>query len=154
MDYSKMQLPELSLKWKGGVKPSERIQLKTSQDTERAFRLIFDADQIEYREEFLMILMNRNNKCLGFVKISSGGITGTVVDVRMIMQHALLSGATGIMLAHNHPSGSIAPSAQDEKLTKQINEAGKIMEIKLLDHIIMTGEPGSYYSFADEGKIY
>lgn len=102
-------------------------------------------------EEFWMVLLNRGNKIIGIEQISSGGITGTVVDARILFNAALKSNAVSIVLAHNHPSGSLKPSAADEELTRKIRDAGKLLEVQLLDHLIIS-ESG-YYSFADEGKI-
>jgi len=96
--------------------------------------------------------MNRSNSILGLLPISRGGISGTVTDVRVIMQGALKSNASGILLAHNHPSGNITPSESDNKITQKIKEAGIIMDIQLLDHLILSTE-GNYYSYADNGLL-
>ena len=97
------------------------------------------------------MLLNRANKVLGFSKISSGGTSGTLVDVKIIFQIALKSNASSIILGHNHPSGNLKPSDADIRITRTIKEAGKMMEIPLVDHLILTDE--NYYSFADEGMI-
>ncbi len=112
----------------------------------------YDKDTIGMQEQFVVLLMNRANKPLGIYKASTGGITGTMVDVRLIMVAALKSLATGIIISHNHPSGVKIPSNQDIKLTKQIKEACKIMTIDLLDHIIVTPNH-DFYSFANEGVL-
>lgn len=88
---------------------------------------------------------------MGCSTISEGGITNTLADVRMILQGALLTNATGMILAHNHPSGSIRPSRQDDALTRKIVEAANLMDIKVNDHIILTNE--EFYSYCDEGRI-
>ncbi|MCW3071308.1 MAG: repair protein [Bacteroidetes bacterium] len=88
---------------------------------------------------------------LGFSKISQGGLSGTVVDAKVVFQVALKANASSILLAHNHPSGNLKPSEADLMITKNIREAGKLMEIPLVDHIILTDE--GYYSFADEGSL-
>lgn len=98
-----------------------------------------------------MITMNRANKTTGYVKISQGGIVGTVVDIRLIMKFALESLSTGIVICHNHPSGNLNPSNEDVNLTKKISDACKMFEITLFDHVILTKE--SYYSFADNGML-
>jgi DNA repair protein RadC len=90
---------------------------------------------------------------LGFTLVSIGGLTGTIADIRLILSVALKTAATGIMLAHNHPSGALSPSHADRAITSKINEAAKLMDIKLLDHIILSPEDGEYYSFADEGVL-
>ncbi|MCX8019598.1 MAG: DNA repair protein RadC [Chitinophagaceae bacterium] len=102
-------------------------------------------------EVFAVIFLNRANKILHWEVISEGGITGTVVDPRIIMRRALEENAVQIILCHNHPSGNVQPSAADKDITKKIKEAAKLLDITLLDHLIV-GEAG-YYSFADEGLL-
>jgi DNA repair protein RadC len=102
-------------------------------------------------EEFWIILLNRSNKLIERQKISQGGISGTVTDVRIILKTALEKLASAIILCHNHPSGNIKPSESDISITNKIKESGKLMDINLIDHIIVTD--GKYYSFADEGMI-
>ena len=106
---------------------------------------------MQHVEETYALLLNRANKALGFSKISVGGTTGTIVDIKVIFQTALKSNASSIILCHNHPSGNLKPSEADIKITRSIKEAGKLMDIPLADHLIITDE--SYYSFADEGMI-
>jgi len=98
-----------------------------------------------------VLLLNRANRVLGFVKISEGGVSGTVVDPKKIFQIALKANASGIILAHNHPSGNTTPSASDESITAKIVAAGKFLEISVLDHLIITSE--QYFSFSDEGRL-
>ncbi|GET26944.1 DNA repair protein RadC [Prolixibacter sp. NT017] len=102
-------------------------------------------------EEFWLILLNRHNKIIHYERISQGGLTGTVIDVRLILKKALEKLATSIIIAHNHPSGNLLASESDRKITKQMKEAAKLMEIPLLDHLIIT--QNGYYSFADDGAI-
>ncbi len=99
-------------------------------------------------EEFWVIYLNNANKVLDLQQLSKGGTTGTIVDVRLTLKRALLLGAVGVILAHNHPSGSLKPSAADIQLTKKLEQAGKSLDIKVLDHLIITEK--SYFSFADE----
>jgi DNA repair protein RadC len=106
---------------------------------------------LEYQEEFKVILMDRNNQILGIFNQSKGGITSTVVDLRITFGVALKSKATSIILGHNHPSGTLTPSAQDKTLTKRFVEAGKLLDIAVLDHLIITKT--NYFSFADEGLL-
>ena len=124
--------------------------LKNTNESVELLRSIW-SNQIEYREEVVLLLLNRAMSVIGWIKISAGGTASTVVDVKMIMQAALLSNATALILCHNHPSGNFTPSEKDISLTKKIIEAGKILEITVLDHIILTRE--SHYSFADEGMM-
>ena len=111
----------------------------------------FNDDILEYKEYFKLVLLNGANKVLGITTISEGGMDGTVVDVRLIMQTALLAHSSGIILAHNHPSGQLKPSSQDDRITKKIKEAAKLMDIRIQDHLIVTGD--NYYSYADEGRL-
>lgn len=115
------------------------------------FREHFDADEMDYRESFFALYLNQANKVLGIKKISEYGISSTLVDVRIIMQAALLCNASAVVVAHNHPSGNLKPSSSDIKMTSQIKEATKIMSMFLLDHVILTSD--SHYSFADDGMI-
>lgn len=102
-------------------------------------------------EEFWVLLLNRNNKVIDKYMASKGGITGTVIDVRTIMKNALEKLATSMILCHNHPSGNLVPSDADQQITKKLKDAGKIMDIQVLDHLIITQK--SYYSFADNGIL-
>jgi len=102
-------------------------------------------------EEFWVLYLNRSNKVIHKEQLSSGGLTATVVDQRMIFRTALSHLATSIILMHNHPSGSLKPSDQDKQITRKIAEGGKSLDITLLDHVIV-GD-GKFYSFADEGLM-
>lgn len=102
-------------------------------------------------EEFYVIYLNNSNKVIAQLQLSKGGITGTLVDVRLALKKALELGATSIILAHNHPSGNLSPSNADKQLTQKLKTAGESLDIKILDHIIVTEK--SYFSFADEGLI-
>jgi len=102
-------------------------------------------------EEFWILLLDRGNKIKEGIKVSEGGITGTVIDVRKIMKTALEKQATSIILCHNHPSGTLQPSDADLKITRKITESGKIMDIPVLDHVIIGHD--KFYSFADEGIL-
>lgn len=143
---------DVKLTYSTKVKSSERAVIKTSKD---AYTLllehIYDPDTIEHKEYFKVMLLNRANKVLGVSHISEGGINETSADIRIIMQAAILGNASGIILSHNHPSGSKQPSCQDDQLTNRVNKAAKLFNISLLDHIIVTDS--GFYSYADEGKI-
>ena len=102
-------------------------------------------------EEFWLVICNRANRVLDKIRISSGGMHGTVVDVKVLMKIALEKSASGILIAHNHPSGNLSPSEEDRVLTKKIDQAARLMDINLLDHIIVAGN--KYTSFADEGWL-
>lgn len=111
----------------------------------------YDEGQIEYRESFKVILLNNACKVLGYITISEGGLTEASVDIRLIMQAVLLSNATAMILVHNHPSGNLTPSRQDKELTKHVMDCARMMNIKVIDHIIISSE--SYYSFTENGLI-
>ena len=102
-------------------------------------------------EEFWILYLNNSNKIIKSAQLSKGGITGTVVDVRLTFKEALQLGAVGIILAHNHPSGTLKPSQADIQLTKKLKTAGESLDIKVLDHLIITEK--AYFSFADENLI-
>ena len=111
----------------------------------------WDIDIIELQEEFKILLLNRANEVLGIYPLSKGGITGTVVDQRLIFAVALKCNATGIIMCHNHPSCKLLPSEADITLTKSIGKCADLLEINLLDHLIIT--KNSFYSFSNEGKL-
>ncbi len=102
-------------------------------------------------EEFWVILLNRANRMMKKKKVSEGGVSGTVADPKIIFKFALEELASGVIVVHNHPSGNLAASQSDIDLTKKLKEAGKFLEVQLLDHLIIAGQ--KYYSFADEGII-
>lgn len=138
---------KLSYSRKGNCERS----ISSSVDAVDVFRSHFDAQQMDYRESFFALYLNQANKVLGIKKISECGISSTLVDVRIIMQAALLCNASGIIVSHNHPSGNLKPSSCDIKITAQIKEAARIMGMSLLDHFILSSD--SHMSFADEGFI-
>lgn len=102
-------------------------------------------------EEFWILFLNRSNRVMSKMKSSQGGISGTVTDVRIIMKQAIERLASGIIVCHNHPSGNLNPSESDTRITQKIKEAGALMDIQLLDHIIISDK--DYYSFADNGLL-
>ncbi|WP_370477887.1 RadC family protein [Tamlana flava] len=102
-------------------------------------------------EEFWIIYLNNSNKVIQKNQLSKGGITGTLVDVRLVLKNALEVGAVGLILAHNHPSGTLNPSAADKQITEKLKSASESLDIKILDHLIITEK--AYFSFADEGIL-
>lgn len=142
---------EVELVYKTRVKASERLQIKSSKEAHNLLRSTWDEGKIEYFEQFKILFLNHSLKVLGLYEMSSGGITGTIVDIRMIFSAALKANATNFMIAHNHPSGNTTPSEVDKAMTKKIKQAGELLDIKLLDHLIITSE--SYYSFIDDGAL-
>lgn len=143
-------LAEIEVSYKTKVKASERRKIESSKDAESIFREIW-SHTMELKEEFHMLLLNRANKVLGWYKVSEGGISGTVVDPKLIFSIALKGVASSIIIAHNHPSGNLRPSDQDISLTRKLKEVGLMLEIPILDHVILCTE--GYFSFADEGLL-
>ena len=142
---------EVQLTYKRKASYMGEGELRSSIDVYRFLLSIYPKETIEYRESFKVLYLNNCGKAIGYTTISEGGIDTTCVDVRMILQGALLCNATQIILSHNHPSGNLNPSTQDISLTKKIKDAAAIMQIRLVDHTILTTE--NYYSFSDDGKI-
>jgi DNA repair protein RadC len=143
-------LAEIQVSYRTTVKASERRKITTSKDAESILREIWSSG-MEFKEEFYIILLNRANKVLGWYKVSEGGMSGTVVDPKLVFSIALKSLASAICLSHNHPSGNLKPSTEDINLTKRLKQAGELLEIPVLDHLILTTD--GYYSFADEGMM-
>ena len=142
---------EIELIYKTKVKSSERPQITSSRCAYELLLNSWDTNKIEFYEQFKVLLLNQSNKVLGIYEVSSGGITGTVVDIRLVFSAALKANATGIIMAHNHPSGKTVPSEVDRQITRKVHEAGRLLDIVLLDHVIITTE--GYYSFADDGAL-
>lgn len=144
------KLAEITINYKPHLSLSELPKVSNSKDAEKHFRRVW-SDKMQHIEEALLLLLNRANKVVGFSKISLGGTTGAVVDLKVVFQTALKANAQSIILCHNHPSGNLKPSEADKTLTKHLKDAGKLMEIPILDHLIITSE--GFFSFADEGLL-
>jgi DNA repair protein RadC len=140
-------IAEVKLSYSTNVRPSDRTKITSSKDAADIFRHVFPG--LEHREFFYAMLLNRGNQVLGYYEVSRGGISGTVVDVKLILQAAIKANASAIVLAHNHPSGNLQVSDADRRITEKIKTACKYLDIALLDHIILTNY--SYLSMADEG---
>ena len=144
-------IAEVKLKYSSKVSASDRPQVRCSTHALELFRESWDKETIELYEECKLMLLNRANKVLGIAQISQGGISGTVTDIRIILQYALKANASGIILCHNHPSGNMDPSESDIKISSKLKEAATIHDITLLDHLIITND--GYYSMADMSNI-
>ena len=142
---------EVELTYKNNVPYNQRQKISNSQGAYEILTNLFPENTMDYRETFIVLYLNRANQVLGYSVISQGGTSNTTVDIKMVIQTALLANASCIMLAHNHPSGNVQPSSDDNKITKRIMEAARLFDITVLDHIIITNE--SYYSFTDNGNI-
>ncbi len=128
--------------------PAKKIKIQSSRN---AYDLLKGDLMDLNHEEFWLILLKRNNEVIRKEMISKGGVSGTLVDAKIIFKRALEESASSIILAHNHPSGNLKPSQQDVNLTKKLKEAGKALDISVLDHLIITDQ--SFYSFADDDML-
>lgn len=128
----------------------ERVKITSSKESADYIRQFY-SDDIEIYESFFLLLLNRQNKTIGYAKISQGGVAGTVVDAKIVLKYVVDTLASGVILCHNHPSGNLTPSTQDVDLTDKIKKAVKLVDSIVLDHIILTAD--SFYSFADNGLI-
>jgi len=146
------KVSEIKLSYKSKVKASNRPQIRCSQDAVDILLQYWDEDEMELLENFNILLLDRANRVMGFVNVSKGGIAGTVVDAKIIFATALKARASAIILSHNHPSGNLHPSSADIEITKKLRAGGKLLDIFVLDHVILTPSK-AYYSFADEGLI-
>lgn len=126
-------------------------EVKSSKQAEKVFRNFIDPKVIDHKEYFWVMLLNNKNKALFISEIGRGAIRGVTVNIKEIFQLALKGNASGIILCHNHPSGSLEPSKEDFKITKKIETIAVFHSIILLDHLILTSE--GYYSFSDQGDI-
>ncbi len=143
---------EISIHYKHKIPPSQRLTVKDSKQAYQIFNDSWNKQTIDLFEEFKMILLNRASRVIGMVSISAGGLTGTIADPRLIFSVALKTLASSIVISHNHPSGALKPSIEDEHLTKRLVEGGKLLDITVIDHLIITSE--GFFSFADEGLIW
>lgn len=150
-DIPEFNIPEIKLSFIRNQGEPFSQTISSSKDAEVVLRDIYPKDEIELQEQFVILYLNRKNKVIGYYRHSKGGITGTLVDVRLVMAVAVKSTAVGIIISHNHPSGNPNPSNEDLNLTKKIKEACKFFDIAVLDHIIIARD--EYYSFADEGNL-
>lgn len=148
MKTYKSNISELTLK--RTKKDFKKVQIKSSKDAANFARQFYHEDLTIY-ESFFLILVNSANNTIGYVKISQGGVKGTAVDPQLIAKFAVDTLATGVILVHNHPSGSTNPSNADKKLTKKIVQTLNIFDCITLDHIILTED--DYFSFTDNGLI-
>ena len=130
---------------------SEALEKKKISSSSSVFELMQPKIGELPHEEFWILYLNNSNKVIQELPLSKGGITGTLVDVRLAYKQALNLGATATILVHNHPSGNLNPSAADKQLTQKFKTAGESLDIKVLDHLIIT--ENSYFSFADEGLL-
>jgi DNA repair protein RadC len=146
------KISEVELIYRTKIKASERPSITCSKDAYNILLEQWDANKLCMIEQFKVLLLNNANKVLGISDISVGGISSTVADPRIVFATALKANASKIILAHNHPSGNLQPSQADIDLTLKMKECGDFLDMRLLDHIIITNE--GYYSFMDQGTFY
>lgn len=125
-----------------------KIKISQPEDAQKFIRQFYGDDMGIY-ESFFILLLNRANTTIGYAKISQGGIVGTIVDTKIICKYAIDSLASGVVLAHNHPSGNLTPSSEDIKVTQRIKSALELIETQVIDHIILTED--GFFSMADKG---
>jgi len=128
-----------------------KVKISNSQDAYELLLSHWDKDIIEFQEEVKVILLNRANKALGIYDLSKGGVSQSVIDIKIVLSIALKSNASSIIIGHNHPSGNLKPSISDSSITRKLKEACEILDLTLYDHLIISKE--SYYSYSDEGNI-
>lgn len=130
---------------------SEKTKITNSESAYKLTLSCWDKSILELQEEFKVLLLNRANKVLGIYSLSKGGVSGTLVDAKLVFSVSLKCNASNIILAHNHPSGNLQPSECDKRLTAKLKSAGEYLDIKVIDHLIITKE--NYFSFADNGLL-
>ncbi|MDN3491274.1 JAB domain-containing protein [Winogradskyella bathintestinalis] len=130
---------------------NHKVKISNSKDSYELLKSCWSMNTIEYQEEFKVLLLNRNHQVLGIYPLSKGGVSGTLVDAKLVYSVALKCNASSIIVAHNHPSGNLKPSEADLILTKKLKQAGNYLDITLLDHLIIT--KNGYYSFSDESQM-
>lgn len=145
-----MKVSEIEITYNPIMKPSELVKISCSKDAADLFRKIWNKS-IQLKESFYALYLNRGNKVLGYYLVSLGGVSGTVVDPKCVFQAALKANSSALIVAHNHPSGNREPSSQDLAITKKLKDAGQLLDLNFLDHIILL--PEGYISLADEGIL-
>lgn len=148
----KCKVNEIQIMYKEQIRAAFWETVSCSNDAANLLFNHWDKNTIAVQECFKVVLLNNSNKVKGIYKLSQGGITGTLVDLRILFAVALKSLSVGIILVHNHPSGKLKASIADINLTKKISKAAELFDIKVLDHLIITPD-GNYYSFADNGLL-
>jgi len=144
------KVTEIDIVYRNKVKAKDRLKIKSSKDAYQILLQAWDMNKMDFQEEFAILLMNRAGHCLGIAPICSGARAACLIDPKIVYTAAIKGGATSLILSHNHPSGNLEISKLDEDLTRKLCEAGRFLEIDILDHIIMTSD--GYLSFADEGN--
>ncbi|WP_448635253.1 JAB domain-containing protein [Pedobacter panaciterrae] len=142
---------EISVSYQPKFKASERPRVTSSQEAYKVLINNWDMQKIHFQEQFYVLMLNSDGRVIGIALISTGGKAATIADPKIIFSIALKAQATSIILAHNHPSENLKPSHADLNLTRRMVEAGKFLDLMVVDHLIVTSE--GFYSFGDEGLI-
>ena len=145
------RIPQIELSFRYPISP---LDLPIVTNTQQAYKVLIDSwnlNHIELIEQFKVLLINKSNRLLGIYELSSGGTNATIADPKLIFAAALKSVAAAIILAHNHPSGSLSPSTKDINLTKKIKQGAALLDIEVIDHLIITKE--NYLSMAEKGLL-
>ncbi|GAB5476070.1 MAG: JAB domain-containing protein [Maribacter sp.] len=148
----KDKVNEIRISYKERIPSPFWHKIKSSKDAAEMLHELWDKDTIEVHETFKVILLNNSNKVKGIYQLSKGGITGTLVDLRILFAVVLKTLSVAIILTHNHPSGTLKASEVDKEITYKIKKAAELLDIRLLDHILIVPN-GDYYSFADNGLL-
>jgi hypothetical protein len=150
-DVPEITVPEIQVSYQRETNKHFFGKITQSSDVAEFLRMTFTKGIVELQEESVVIYLNQANQILGYYKHSRGAINATVIDIRLVLAVALKAAAVSLIIAHNHPSGNLKPSAADNDITRKLKEAAAAQEIRLLDHIIITNS--GYYSYADEGML-
>ncbi|WP_298511073.1 JAB domain-containing protein [uncultured Kordia sp.] len=144
-------ISQITLQYQRKVKANERPKISSALRAYQLFRANWDDMTINLFEEFKILLLDRNNQCMGIVPIAKGGVSGVTVDPKLIFASALKARACGIILGHNHPSGGLKASSADKAITRKIVQGAHYLDISILDHLIVTDD--EYYSMADDNLV-
>jgi len=148
----KDKVNEIRISYKERIPAPFWQKISSSKDAADLLYQHWDKQTIQVHESFKVVLLNNNNKVKGIYQLSKGGITSTIIDLRILFAVVLKSLSVAIILTHNHPSGTLKASQQDKEITQKIKKAADLLDVRLLDHILIVPN-GDYYSFADNGIL-
>lgn len=149
--FAQFKVTEVQITYRNKVPLKDRVKVTHSGAAHELLRKSWNENKIELVEQFKILLLDQQNNCLGISEIGTGGLAGCMADPRLIFAMALKGKASSLILAHNHPSGNLTPSEADLQLTRKLRDGGRLLDIAVLDHLILT--PESYRSLADEGLM-
>lgn len=148
---SLFRVAEVELVYRNRTRPEDRIRVVQSKTANDVLREHWDDNKLELVEQFKILLLDRSSRCLGVSDIATGGVHHCLIDAKLVFATALKARASQLILAHNHPSGNLQPSQNDIDLTKTLSNGAKLLDMKVIEHLILTRQ--GYYSFADNGLI-